>query len=184
LTETIGLLPRIDKLESENRKIKWSCLILLLLVIALLVSSHTGNRGKIEVTELTVKDDSGTVIARLGADKHGSCLELTVRSGVSRAALCVDNFYGANLDLKNNSPETAASLSAGRKLYEGGSRLEPGLIIRGEGGQDMLAVNVGLETRLLLGRSEEENSVLLSAGQKPSVRVLDAHGKPVLTGPH
>jgi len=184
MTETSGLSARVEKLESENRKIRWACLILALAVAALLVSSREQFRGKIEVRELAVKDDSGTVIARLGADKHGTCLELTVKSRASSAALCVDNFYGSNLDLKNSSPESAASLSAGRKLYEGGNRIVPGLFIKGEDGKNMLAVNVGSEARLLLGRSEEYSSVLLSAGQQPSIQIHDAHGNAVPVALH
>jgi hypothetical protein len=179
MTETSDMLARIEKLESENHKIKWACLIAVFVVLGSLIVAHTRNKGKLDVTDLIVRDASGAIIARLGADRHGTCLALTVRSGASSASLCVDNFYGSNLDLKNRTLETKASLSAGRKLYEGGDRLAPGLFINGEGGQAMLSVNVGSDTRLLLGRSEDQNSVLLSPGQEPAIRVVNARGKKI-----
>ncbi len=182
MAETTDLLARIQKLEAENRRIKWAGLVAALAMLVVLVTSLTRSKGRLEVTDLTVKDAAGTVIAHLGPNRHGTCLELTGRSA-SRAALCVDNSYGSNLNLWNQNPETSASLTAGTRLYEGGGRQVPGLLIKGEGGKYMLAVNVYAEPQLLLGKSEEENSVSLVAGQRPGIRVMDPQGKAIWAAP-
>ena len=180
------LLVRMSKLESENRKMKWVAagLMMALAILGLLVLHQMKKRDKIEVSELIVKDTSGAVIARLGEDRHGTCLDLTVRSGASKAELCVDKFYGANLDLRNRNPETAASLSAGQKSYEGGDRSVPGLHIEGANGQNRLSVNVGSEAELFLGRSEGDSAVVLSGGQEAAVRIVGKDGKTAWSVPH
>jgi hypothetical protein len=186
MSEMNELLVRMSKLESENRKMKWvaALLMMALAILGLLVLHRVNKRDKVEVSELIVKDTSGAVIARLGEDGHGTCLDLTVRSGASRAELCVDKFYGANPDLRNRNPETDASLSAGQKLYEGGDRFVPGLHIEGENGQNRLSVNVGSEAELFLGRSEGDNAVVLSGGHEAAVRIVGKDGKTAWRAPH
>ena len=145
---------------------------------------RTRQKNKVEVMDLTVKDSSGAIVAHLGPDRYGTCLDLTVRSGASKAALCVDTFYGANLDLSNRNPETRASLSAGKKIYEAPGPFVPGLHIEGENGQSSLNVNLGQEAELVLGHYNSGNSVVLLGGKEPGVRVEGANGKTVWFAPH
>jgi hypothetical protein len=180
------LLTRVQKLESENRKIKWlgGALALFLAVIVFFMV-RSGNRNKLEVTELVVKDRRGNVVARLGSADFGTCLELTGYQGATNARVCVDNVYGSYLNLENRKPEARAFLSAGETLREPYGKLVPGLIIQGETGRGMLSVNVGPETAaLVIGRSPDDSAVVLSTGQnKPSLRVLGSDGKAVWTAP-
>lgn len=175
-----GLLIRIDKLESDNRKMKLAGLFLIALLIAFVVASFA-RKDKLELKELTVTDASGAVIARLGGDQHGTCLELSVRSGASRAALCADSFYGSNLDLRNNNPEIKASLSAGRKLYEGGGDLVPGLFIEGDG--EKFFVNVGKNAESFFGQTPSTNSLVFSGSPIPGMQIVDSNGKKVWAAP-
>ncbi len=184
MEETNSLLVKIARLESESRRVRWvlSGLITMISVLGFLTLHHGTSAGKLTVTELTVKDSSGTVVARLGEGPNGTCLNLTARSLASKAFLCVDNSYGSSLDLGTLNPQASATLSAGRRLYEGGGSLAPGLVI--EDGEQTLAVNLGVDPELLLGHSGNDSSVVLSAGSKPRIRVVASGGKTVWESAH
>lgn len=177
---------RMQKLEADLRNIKRISLGLLLIIVVLaaVMISHARTRHALELSELTIKDHSGAVIARLGEYRHGTCLELTTRSGASKATLCADRFYGSNLDLSNENPSTRASLSAGRKLYEGGDRLVPSLFIEGENGENRFSVNVGTDPISFLGHSDSDDALVLSGGRHPAVNGFGAGGKEVWSFEH
>lgn len=186
MDEVGELRARIRKLERDNRMTKWGVALLgLVIATTTVLFWWTLNRGHLDVKEITVRDASGAEIAHLGEDKYGTCLQLSVRSAASNATLCVDPYYGANLDLSNRNPKTQVHLSAGTKLYESvGGRLVPGLHIEGENGQNAFHVNVGSDAKLFLGRSETENSVTLSGGNGGSLRIVGPEGRELLTVPH
>ncbi len=185
MTELDELRAQIQKLERDNRMTKWGVALLgLVTATATVLFWWTLNRGHLDVKEITVRDGSGAEIAHLGGDKYGTCLKLSVRSAASNATLCVDPYYGANLDLSNRNPKTKVLLSAGTKLYESvGGRLMPGLHIEGEDGQNAFHVNVGSDAKLFLGRSETENSVTLLGGNQVSLQVV-GQNKELLKVPH
>jgi hypothetical protein len=183
MNDESDLLKRIQRLESENLKMKWLGGLLAIFLVAMLVVGHVTKISVIQANEIHARefilnDDSGGVLARLRHNHLQTCLELNGKSKVSQAYLCVGDDYGSDLGLFNQHGADRAFLSAGTQTLEPLGYLSPGLMIGQRDGENLITATLDPEAELTVGHGDKKGSIVISSvASKPTIRVLDGNGK-------
>lgn len=179
------LLAKVKRLESLYLRITWVGGLLFVFVAVISLWGRMGSKDSISVREVLIKDEAGRVVAKLGTnDLSGTCLQLKSKEEGSAAELCVGDAATSSLMLSTHRGATRAFLSAGSRLYENGGVLSPGLLIADADGEKLVSATLGAETKLIIGRGTENNSVVIAAPPtKPTIKLLGGEGKPLWTAP-
>jgi hypothetical protein len=179
---------RIRDIEAAHRRFKWYATVAIVVLAGsiVIVMLRTQPRKTVEAREFLLKDQSGQVLARLGATGlTGTCLEILGKAKEASATICAGDESGSDLQLTTHRGQSRAYLSAGGKLYEAlGQTIAPSLIIADGDGANLLSVAVGPKARFLLGHGSEENSVVISISQdKPRISISTKAGKVLWSAP-
>ncbi len=187
MTDENTSLFRIEKLEAENRRIKWGlglCIVLLALFTILILTERVRTKNTLEAKEFLLRDRSGQVVARLGSNSVGTCFEILGKTKGASAIMCAGDESGSDLLLTTRHGESRAFLSAGGRMYESvGESMLPGLIIA-ENGAGVISATVGTKGKLAFGPGTGQNAVVISVPQtKPTIDLLGNNGKTLWNAP-
>jgi hypothetical protein len=118
-------------------------------------------------------------VATLGQQKFGdTCLTLTAKQHISEASLCVQNDEGSILDLHNLKAESRAMLTSGFNTYEPIFHFEPSLVISENMNTHFVKINLGTETKLVLGHNSKDSVSISSLGGEPRITLFGPNEKP------
>jgi hypothetical protein len=99
-----AVVARLEKVERENRRLKFAGAVPFLLLTAVLVMGQAPPKGRtLEAEEFVLRDSAGTRLAVLDVTDGSPALSLLDRAGVTRAALQVFATGGVALDLSGSS---------------------------------------------------------------------------------
>jgi hypothetical protein len=180
----LELLPQIEKLRRDLLWTKYIAAILFVLLAAASLASWTKRSKTIEANEFLVKDRAGKIVARLGHNDFGdTCLTLTAQQSVSVANLCVQDSEGSSLDLHNLKSDSRATLTPGFNTYEPAFHFQPALIINQAMNADFANINVGAESKFVMGQ-DSKNIVSISSGAEDPKIVLYGPNEKLLWANH
>lgn len=187
MTDEKTSLLRIEKLETENPRIKWGlglCIILFTLSTLLMVTERVKTKSTLEAKEFLLRDQAGRVAARLGSSSRGTCFELLGRTKEASALMCAGDESGSDLLLTTRHGESRAFLSADGRMYETvDGTILPGLFIA-ENGAGIISATVGTKGKLAFGPGTGQNAVVISVPQtKPTIDLLANDGKTLWNAP-
>jgi hypothetical protein len=180
LDSQLDLSAQIEKL---RRDILWTRCVAAALFLCLAVASvanWTRHPRTVEANEFLVKDHAGNVVARLGQSDFGdTCLYLTAKQNISVASLCVQDGEGASLDLLNVKRQSRATLTPGFTIYEPLYHFQPALSINDAMGSHFVDINVGTETKLVMGHDSKDSVFISSRTGEPKIVLFGMNQKPV-----
>jgi hypothetical protein len=171
------LLLRIEGVERESRRMKLAMLLSLLLsaaAIFLILRSQAQMKQSLEAREILLKDSSGHVVARLGPQPIGACLEIFGKTKNASAALCVGDDVGADLLLTTRHGDGRVLISAGGKMYETTDSTKVPSILIAQAGKGLVSLAVGTDQSLGTPHRDAE---------KPAMSVQDSSGKILWSAP-
>jgi hypothetical protein len=144
------------------------------------ISIWTRHSKTMEANEFILKDPAGNVLARLGQYDFGAtCLIMTAKQDVSEASLCVQDSEGSSLDLHNLKSGSRAMLTPGFNLFEPTSYFQPSLVINQAMNRHFMNINLGPETKLVLGHDSKESISISSRAGEPKITLFDVNEKPI-----
>ena len=174
---------RIEKVERQNRWLKYLGLSALMLVAAVMLSGQASpDNNLLEARRFTLRAETGEVRAELGMTSSlpggkGPCLTLYDEKKNKRAVLSVME-YGPDLVFYDAHGEERAKLV----VADGGPRM----VLRGTGGkiQVQLAVNADIPWLALFDASEKQRALMVVNDVKgPSFALYDSKGKEMFVRP-
>jgi len=175
------LLSRIEVLESRQRSISWIAFALATVLVSFGVLREMRRVGTLEVRELVVKNESGSVVARLRGDRNGACLELAGNGKATTADLCASENYGSIINLNDGRKRTF--LSAGARYSEPSAEVLPGLIISEVSGKT-ISLSGGEYPALSIRESGTDKAAVLGfERQGPTLRLVSTEGRALWTAP-
>jgi len=119
------LLDRLQKLESENRKMRRLGVVLLIGMSALVLMGQTGKNRSLDADSLVIRDASGSARIELGLlEDHSPILRMFGTSDNKRASLL----------LSSNQKGSALTLLGGNALISLHNDDSPALLLAGGGG--------------------------------------------------
>jgi hypothetical protein len=161
----LELLPQIEKL---RRDLIWS------------VASWTKHPKTVEANEFLLRNPAGKIVARLGQFNFGdTCLTLTAQQNVSVANLCVQDGEGSSLDLHNLRSESRAVLTPGFSTVEPMFHFQPALIITEAMNTHFVNINVGAESKLVMGHGSKDVVSISSRAGDPKIVLYGLNDKPL-----
>jgi hypothetical protein len=176
---------RIEKLETENRRIKLIlcfCVVVLGVFTAFVLRERVRAKDTLEAKEFLLKDQSGQTLARLSSGSVGTCFEILGKTNQASAMLCAGDESGSDLLLTTEHGTSRAFLSAGGRMYESvGESILPSLMIA-QDGKGLVRATVG--TNQNLGLHADQNAAVTSISKtQPTINLLDNNGKILWTAP-
>ncbi len=176
----LDLLAQIKKLRRDILWMKCVAAAVFLCLAAVSVANWRRHPATVEANEFLLKDHSGNVVARLG--QYGfsdTCLTLTAKQNVSMANLCVQDSEGSSLDLHNVKSESRATLTPGFNSYEPLTRFQPALVISDAMNSHFVHIDVGAETKLIMGNDSKDSVSISSRAGEPQIVLFGVNQKPI-----
>jgi hypothetical protein len=176
----LELLPQLETLRRDLLWTKYIAAILFILLAASSIASWTKRTKTIEANEFLVRDRAGKIVARLGHDDFGdTCLTLTAQQSVSVANLCVQDSEGSSLDLHNLKSDSRATLTPGFNAYEPTVHFQPALIINQAMNARFVDINVGAESKFVMGHDSKNIVSISSRAEDPQIVLYGPNEKPL-----
>ena len=171
---------QIQKLRND---IFWTRCILgvaLLFLAAASAANWRRHPRSIEANEFLVRGPAGNIAAKLGQDSFGdTCLTLTAKENVAEASMCVQDREGSSLDLHNLKSESRTTLTPGFYSYEPLFHFQPALVINEAMNSNFANLNVGAETKLVMGHNSKDSVRVSSPTGEPKITLLGPNENPV-----
>jgi hypothetical protein len=180
LNSQLDLLPQIEKLRRDILWTRCVAAVLFLCLAVVSVANWTRHPRTVEASEFLLKDRAGNVVARLGQYDFGdTCLTLTAKQHISVANLCVQDGEGSSLDLHNMKSESRATLTPGFNSHEPLFQFQPALIINDALSSHFVDINVGPETKLVMGHDSKDSVSISSRAGEPNTVLFDVNQKTI-----
>ena len=172
-----------SKIETLRRDIFWTKCIAgaaLLFLAAVSAANWTRHPKTLEANEFLLKDRAGNITAKLGQDGFGdTCLTLSANQNVAVASLCVQAKEGSILDLHNLKSESRATLTPGFYSYEPLFHFQPALAINEAMSTNFANLNVGAETKFVMGHNSKDSVRISSPTGEPKIALFNTTDNPV-----